>query len=282
MFFIRKIIPCKIYLQIVYFYHFRHFFSFKTPKSLNEKIQWLKINDRNSIYPILVDKVLVKKYVSNIIGEKYVIPSYKIWCSADNIEIDDLPEEFVLKCNHDSHCVFICKDKLKFNFNSAKKSLKKRLKFNLYWYGREWPYKNVKPLILAEKLLKPSSGDELLDYKILCFNGKPDNIMVCSGRQSGNIRYYYFDLNWNFLRYQVKDFNLPDGFSLPKPKHFDQMINFARELSQGLPLVRVDFYDTEEQLWFGELTLYPCAGFDTDITPYVDELLGSKLILPNK
>lgn len=267
----------------MFYAHFKRFFSLKRPVSLNEKIQWLKLYDRNPNYIKLVDKVKVKDYVASVIGQKYIIPTLATWDKAEDINLELLPNEFVLKCNHDSHCVFVCSDKNRFDIEAAREKLRKRLNFNMYWYGREWPYKNVHPVILAEKLLHPNCDEtELLDYKILCFNGKPDNIMVCSGRNTGELRYYYFDLEWNFLRYQSVDMDLPNDFTLPKPKHLDLMIELASKLAKGIPLVRVDFYEAEGQVWFGELTFYPCAGFDLDITRETDLLFGNKLVLPSK
>lgn len=281
--FLRKFFPDKLYLEIMFYAHFKQFFSLKRPVSLNEKIQWLKLYDRNPNYIKLVDKVKVKDYVAGIIGQKYIIPTLATWDKAEDINLELLPNEFVLKCNHDSHCVFVCSDKNRFDIEAAREKLRKRLNFNMYWYGREWPYKNVHPVVLAEKLLHPNSDEtELLDYKILCFNGKPDNIMVCSGRNTGELRYYYFDLEWNFLRYQSVDMDLPNDFTLPKPKHLNLMIELASKLAKGIPLVRVDFYEAEGQVWFGELTFYPCAGFDLDITRETDLLFGNKLVLPNK
>ena len=276
---IKKFIPDKLYIQMMFFYHFRKFCDFNNPKSLNEKIQWLKINDRNPNYIELVDKVKVKNYVKNKIGEKYIIPTYQTWTSADEIDISKLPDSFVMKCNHDSHCVFICDDKNSFDIEKAKKVLGERLKYNAYWYGREWPYKNVKPQILVEKKLSSDNNGELYDYKILCFNGNPQNIMVCAGRNLGKLKYYYFDLEWNFLKYQPEDFYVEkdEKFLYLKPKHLNEMIDIARKLSKDIPLVRVDFYETKEQIWFGELTFYPCAGFDTDITKEADILMGKRL-----
>lgn len=278
-----KLIPDRIYLELKYKSRFGKKINWNNPQSLNEKLQWLKLYDRNPEYTKMVDKYNVKPYVANIIGNEYIIPTLGVWKSFDDIDFDILPNRFVLKCTHDSGGLVICKDKTKFDKESASVKIKKSLKRNFYWIGREWPYKNVHPVVLAEKLLHPNSDEtELLDYKILCFNGKPDNIMVCSGRNTGELRYYYFDLEWNFLRYQSIDMDLPNDFTLPKPKHLDLMIDLASKLAKEIPLVRVDFYEAEGQVWFGELTFYPCDGFDMDITRETDLLFGKKLVLPNK
>lgn len=278
---IRKIVPTLIYLQMQYFYHLKKFFNLKNPKTLNEKLQWLKINFYDEKYTKLVDKIEVKKYIANKIGKKYIIPTYKVWGNANEINLDDLPEKFILKCNHDSHCFFICTDKKTFKLDEVKRSLNKRLKRNAFFYGREWPYKNVKPKIFAEKLLENDDiYDEIVDYKILCINGKIDHIMICMGRKQGNPRFYYFDKNWKFLKYQEIDKKMPDNFSLPKPKYLNEMFEIAERLSINFPIVRVDLYEADNQIWFGELTFFPCCGYDKDITLEADTSMGNKLILP--
>lgn len=278
---IKQLIPTKLYIEMMYFHHFHKFCSFSHPKTMNEKVQWIKVNYQREDYISIVDKVTVKDYVAGILGDKYIIPTIGVWDNADLIQEDDLPDQFVLKCNHDSHCVFICNDKKTFDFGQAKKKLNERLQFNEYWYGREWPYRYVQPKILAEKLLKSDSG-EVADYKLLCINGVPENIMMCAGRQSGKLRYYFFDRNWHFLKVLRVDKDLPDDFTLPKPEHLDEMFEVARILSKDFPFVRVDLYDTEGQVWFGELTFYPSAGFDTDYLPEVDRMYGEKMVLPPK
>ena len=276
---IRKLMPTKFILELQFYHHFRRFFSWKNPKSLNEKVQWLKVNNRNEEYIKLVDKIQVKDYVCDKIGAKYIIPTYGVWDNATKIDFTKLPEKFVLKCNHDSHCVFMCTDKNKFDINRAVNTLNKRLKYNHYWYGREWPYKYVKPRILAEQLLENNDGSEVVDYKIMCFNGKVDDIMVCSGRNANKLRYYYFDREWKLLRYQDVDKDLPEDFSLKKPEKLEEMFKLSEQLAYGKPLVRVDWYEVNGQLFFGELTFFPCAGFDTDITAEVDYKLGERLNL---
>lgn len=276
---IRKLIPTKLILELQFYHHFRRFFNWNDPKSLNEKVQWLKVNNRNKDYIELVDKIRVKDYVSAKIGSEHIIPTYGTWDDANKIDFGKLPEKFVLKCNHDSHCVFLCTDKQNFDVKKAINTLNGRLKYNQYWYGREWPYKYVKPRILAEQLLENIDGSEIVDYKIMCFNGKPDHIMVCSGRNDNNLRYYYFDRGWRLLRYQDADNELPEGFTLKKPELLDEMFSLSEKLAYGMPMVRVDWYEVNGQLYFGELTFFPCAGFDTDITAETDYMLGERLDL---
>ena len=166
-----RLIPDRIYLQIVYFKHFRRFINFNNPKTFNEKIQWLKLNYRNEEYTKLVDKYRVKQYITKLIGEEYVIPTLGVWNNVDDIDFKSLLEKFVLKCNNDSGRIVICKNKKDFDEAKAKSFLKERLKNNGYWYGREWPYKNVKPCIIAEKYMEDSISKDIKDYKFFCFNG---------------------------------------------------------------------------------------------------------------
>lgn len=277
---LKRLLPTKLFLELQYYHHFKRFFSFKNPRTMNEKVQWLKVYYKKRELVDLVDKVKVKDVVANIIGKEYVIETYGVWDAVESIEWDKLPSKYVIKCNHDSHCVFIADGENEIDRPKATKILSNRLNYNFYWYAREWPYKYVKPQILAERLLENSDGKELVDYKILCFNGKPDNIMVCTGRKEGKLKFYYFDHNWKFLRYQPEDKDLPEDFSLERPANLEKMFEIAEKLSQNMPLVRVDLYECDSKLYFGELTFYPSAGFDKDITQETDVLLGRKISLP--
>ena len=224
---------------------------------------------------------MVRDYIAEKLGDEYLIPFLGVWDDPDEIDFGALPNQFVLKCNHNSGTgMCICKDKSKLDIQSVKKNLWKGLKEDYFLTSREWPYKDVPRKIIAEKYMVDESGVELKDYKILCFNGKPDNIMVCTGRSSGNVRYYFFDRNWNFLKYQHVDVDIPDDFKLPKPEHLDEMFKIADVLCKGFPLVRVDLYQADNRVYFGELTFYPDSGFDTDILPSTDKLFGEKLVLP--
>lgn len=276
---ISRFIPDKLYLKVMFYRHFHKILNFKKPKTLNEKIQWLKINDRNPEYTRLVDKYEVRNYIADVLGERYLIPLLGVWDSVDEINYDALPNQFVLKCNHDSKGVVICKDKKNFNFKATKNMLNNHLKKNGYWYGREWPYKNVKPCIIAEKYMVDESTIELKDYKIMCFNGVPDNIMVCYSRKNGHADYDFFDLSWNWLPYNKGDEHLDRNFTIPKPKSLNKMIEIAQKLSKDYYFARIDLYDIEGQAYFGEITFYPASGLDKDITETTDYLLGSKLSL---
>ncbi len=276
---ISRFVPDRLYIKVMFYKHFKKKIDLNNPKTLNEKIQWLKINDRKDEYTDIVDKYRVRKYISNILGEEYLIPLIGVWDSIDEVNYDNLPEKFVLKCNHDSKSVYICKDKNDFDFNSVKSIIKKKLKLNGYWYGREWQYKNIKPCIIAEKYMVDESQVELKDYKIMCFNGKADNIMVCYNRNDGHGKYKYFDLCWNELSYNKEEKDFDKDYIIPKPKSLNKMIEIAELLSKDYYFARIDLYDISGKIYFGEITFHPASGFDKDITFETDLLLGEKLNL---
>lgn len=265
---ITKFIPDKIYLQMLYFKHFHRFINFRKPKTFNEKLQWLKLYDRRPEYTKLVDKYEVKKYVAEMIGEEYVIPTLGVWNSPEEIDFDSLPEQFVLKWNHDSGSIVICKDKRELNKEEAIKRLQKGKKYSGFWYGREWPYKNVKPKIIAEKYMyeKHQAVDKevskgLTDYKFYCFSGEAKCLYVSKGlgENHENAEMSFLDLNWNLMPFRREDFK-PLNTIPPRPVSFEKMIDFANQLSAGHAFLRVDFYEIDGKLYFSELTFYPCSG----------------------
>ena len=275
-----RLIPDRIYLQIVYFRHFKKFIDFDNPKTFNEKIQWLKLNYRNEEYTKLVDKYRVKQYITKLIGEEYVIPTLGVWKNVDDIDFKSLPEKFVLKCNNDSGGIVICKNKKDFDEVKAKSFLKERLKNNGYWYGREWPYKNVKPCIIAEKYMEDSISKDIKDYKFFCFNGSMEFFDIDIDRFIEH-RANYYDRNGNFLPFG-KTYCPPDYTKkIEMPKNLDKMIELAETISHNTVLSRIDFYEIDGQVYFGEITFYPGSGF----SPFTDEKwdykLGDMIDLPN-
>ncbi len=275
-----RLIPDRIYLQIVYFKHFRRFINFNNPKTFNEKIQWLKLNYRNEEYTKLVDKYRVKQYITKLIGEEYVIPTLGVWNNVDDIDFKSLPEKFVLKCNNDSGGIVICKNKKDFDEAKAKSFLKERLKNNGYWYGREWPYKNVKPCIIAEKYMEDSISKDIKDYKFFFFNGSMEFFDIDIDRFIEH-RANYYDRNGNFLPFG-KTYCPPDYTKkIEMPKNLDKMIELAETISHNTVLSRIDFYEIDGQVYFGEITFYPGSGF----SPFTDEKwdykLGDMIDLPN-
>lgn len=255
----------------------------ENPRTFNEKLQWLKIHDRKDIYTAMVDKYEAKKYVSHVIGEKYVIPTLGVWAHFDDIDFSKLPMSFVLKCTHDSGSVVLVRDKNHWDKDAAKKLLERGLSRNYYWSGREWPYKNVKPRIIAEAYMGDGVIADLRDFKLQCFDGCVDNILVCTDRfSSKGVRYFYFDRDWNFLPYTKEkyddiDLNVLNRF---KPQNLALMISLAEVLSAGFPELRVDFYEINGKVYFGELTFYSDGGFDNTITREADVAMGEKLKLP--
>ena len=275
-----KLLPDKLFLTIKYYQVFHKKINWKNPKSFNEKLQWLKLYDRQGIYCDCVDKFEAKKYVSNIIGKQYIIPTLGVWDSFDEIDFEKLPKSFVLKCTHDCGGVAIISDKTSINKKDLKKQFNDKLNENYFYTGREWPYKNIKPRIIAEVMLDYDNEGELKDYKLQCFNGKFDNVLVCTGRHSKNgVRYYYFDRYWNYLPYSDYGEINTDDFGKFKPKNFDKMVELAEMLAKEFVEIRVDFYNVDGKIYFGELTFFSGDGFDTTITHNADLILGERLQL---
>lgn len=272
-----RFLPDKVYIQLYYFAQFNHFCNLKNPKTYNEKLNWLKLNDRNPEYTKMVDKYEVKKYVSNIIGEEYVIPTLGIWDKFDDIDFDELPEQFVLKCTHDSEGVVIVKDKSRFDVNEARKKINDALKCNFYYIGREWPYKNIKPRIIAEKYMKDEECGELRDYKFFCFNGEPKAMFIASDREIGETKFDFYDLNFNHLN--IIQHYPNSKLKIEKPRNFDKMIELAKILSKNLIHVRVDFYEVNGKVYFGELTFYHFSGFQPFIPEEWDYKFGELINL---
>lgn len=232
----------------------------KNPQTYSEKLQWLKLYDRNEKYTQLVDKYKVKEIVAKTIGEEYVIPTLGVWEKFDDINFDKLPNQFVLKCTHDSGGLVICTDKNKLNLKQARKKINKCLKNNYYYQNREWPYKNVEKRIIAEPYLVDESGYELKDYKFFCFDGKVEYLFIATNRNSSTDTYFdFYDKNFKHLELKNGHDNSPVHIS--KPKNFDKMIELAEKLSKNITHVRVDFYNINGKIYFGEMTFYHWSGF---------------------
>lgn len=241
--------------------------NLKNPQTFNEKIQWLKLNDHNPLYPKLIDKVGVKKIVADVIGEEYVIPTlYGGYSRFDDIPFEKLPNQFVIKCNHDAASVIVCKDKNKFDYEKAKKKIKCALNTNYYHYdGKQWGYKNIKPQVFVEKFMQDGNKDDLCDYKFMMFNGECKCVFVCADRNSG-LRVNFYDVNWNLLPF-TRHYPNTD-YEIPKPQNLEKMLGIAKKLASVLenPFVRIDLYDINDNIYFGEYTFYPGGGFE-DFTP---------------
>ena len=256
--------------------------NLQNPTTYNEKLQWLKIYDRKPEYSILVDKYLVRDFVAKTIGEEYLIPLLGKWDNAKKIDFNSLPNRFVLKCNHDSGSVCICEDKNSFNFKKVTSFLNKSLKKNLFFWSREWPYKNVQPCIIAEEYMEDKQMNELRDYKFFCFNGVVKAMFIAQDRQKKNeeTKFDFFDENFNHL--SVVNGH-PNAKIIPeKPKNFELMKMLASKLSNGIPHVRVDFYECDNRVYFGEMTFFHWSGMVPFVPESWDELFGEWIDLPKK
>ncbi len=249
------------------------------PKSFNEKLQWLKLNDRKPEYTEMVDKYLAKKYVEKRIGEKYIIPTLGVWDEFDQIEFEKLPDQFVLKTTHDSGGVVICKDKANFDKAAAKRKLEKSLKRNYYWAEREWPYKNVKPRIIAENYLSFLNGSDLVEYKVFCFNGKPALFLICKGEGHTDERTNdFYDLEFNHIPVTVTCPNAKE--KCQKPDEYEELLELSRKLAKNTYQLRVDLYVINHKIYFGELTFFHDSGCCKFNPPEWDKRFGDMLKLP--
>ncbi len=273
-------LPDKAAVKLLYRLRTGRKLELENPTRYNEKLQWIKLYDRNPIYTKMADKYLVRDYISEKIGDEYLIPLLGKWDRAEDIDFSSLPEQFVLKCNHDSGSVVICRDRAAFDEEAARKKLKACLKKNGFRHGREWPYKDVPPCIIAEKCMTDESGCELGDYKILCFGGVPRLVQIHRGRFRGGHTQNYYDTDMNPLDiYQgVPLAEAPEK----KPEFLDEMLRLSAVLSEGIPHVRVDWYHVNGHLYFGELTFFDASGFDDFEPDKWNETLGSWIELPEK
>lgn len=270
------------YLKIYYRYIFNSKLNLDNPQTFNEKLQWLKLYDRKNIYTTMVDKYEVKKYVTNIIGEEYIIPTIGIYDKFDDIDFNKLPKQFVMKCTHDSGGLVIVKDKIKLDIEKAKIKLEKSLNKNYYYNGREWPYKNVKPRIIIEKYMEDSSTTQLNDYKIMCFNGEPKCSFVCTDRDNKELglAVTFFDLEWNKMPFERH--YRSSNKKIERPVNYNKMLELSKKLSKDIPFVRVDWYEINGKLYFGELTFYPGSGFEEFTPEEWDYKLGEMIKLPKR
>lgn len=267
----------KKYLELLFFAHLDRKLNWKKLNTFNEKVQWLKLNNRKEEYTMMVDKYAVKKYIADIIGEEYIIPTLGVWNHFDEIDFEELPDQFVLKCTHDSGGLAICTDKSKFDIEKAKEKIEKSLKRNYFNSSREWQYKNIPPRIIAEPFIG-IDGKAPEDYKFITFNGALDSVMVCKGRDVGHPWFYFYNKDWKRLIYQHPELEKEDD--VEKPENFDVMLWIVEQLARGYVHMRVDLYNVNGKVYFGELTFFNQSGFDTDITYETDLLWGSKMKVP--
>lgn len=278
---VRNFFPANWYIRSRFYEKMGYYPDLNSPSTFNEKLQWLKLHNRKPEYIEMVDKYLVREFVRENIEEDILIPIVGgPWSNVNEINIDELPEQFVLKCTHDSASVIICKDKINFNFEDAKSKLKKALRKNYYWYGREWPYRNVKPQIIAEKYMHDcvsETSNGLRDYKLMCFNGNVKCSFVCSNRFGNELNVTFFDNEWNVLPFERS--HSKSKSDIPKPTGLEKMISYAEKLAKKIPFVRVDFYEVDSNIYFGEMTFFPGCGFEAFQPPEWDGILGDWIVL---
>ena len=272
--------PDRLYLEWMYEIRMGEKLHLEHPETFNEKLNWLKLYDRRDEYTKMADKYEVRQYIADKIGEEYLIPLLGVWKRPEDIDLAQLPDQFVLKCTHDSASVVICRDKENFDWEAAKKKLSKSLAVNYFYPSREWPYKNIVPRVIAEQYMVDESGTELKDYKIYNFGGKPELIQVDFGRFVHHERNLY-DLDWNYIDEQIEYPKNPE-VTIARPEHLDLMLELAEKLSEGMPSVRTDFYSINGKVYFGEITFYQEAGFAHFSSDQYDRYLGSLIQLPEK
>lgn len=277
----RDHVPDRVFLQKEYRYRMGKALNLNEPATYTEKLQWLKLYDRQTRYTRMVDKYEAKKYVEEQIGKEYVVPLLGVWDHVEDIVFEDLPDQFVLKTTHDSGTYVICKDKSQLNVPEAQNKLKKALSINYYLHSREWPYKNVRPRVIAEAYMEDSSYKELRDYKFFTFGGEPKVLYIAQGRGNGNATVAdFFDMEFNHLPFTIDH----DMSPVPpeKPVNFELMKELAARLSEGTPQLRVDFYEVDGKVYFGEMTFFHCSGMVPFHPEKWDRIFGDWVTLPPK
>lgn len=274
-------LPDELALRLFFKHYVGYPLNLDNPKSFNEKLQWLKIHDIHPEYTKMVDKIEAKKYVASIIGDKYIIPTLKVYNSVDEIDWNELPDQYVMKTNHGCGRMIIARDKSKVNVEEAKEMLKKALKRDYCKYNREYPYKNVVRRVFVEKYMEDETG-ELRDFKFFCFGGKPYCLFVASDRSKKDTetKFDFYDMDWNLLPFTNGHPN--SGKKMEKPKSFELMKQLAEKLSAGIPHVRVDFYNINGDIYFGELTFFHWSGTVPFEPVEWDYKLGEMIQLPKE
>lgn len=274
-----KFLPDELYLRICFRIKMGYSLNLESPRTFNEKIQWLKLHDRRPEYTRLVDKLEVRNYIQSRVGEEHLIPLLGVWDHADAIDFSALPDQFVLKCTHDSASAVICPDKSKLDEKAVRKNLARHLHRNYFWAGREWPYKNVTPRIMAEQYVSNADGTPLIDYKFFCFNGQPQTIEMHLDRSSA-LRINTYDPDWRFLPFSTVNYPNDPSRIAPRPDKLDEMLSFVKRIVPQCPFIRADIYVVGDRIYFGELTLYRSGGLEAFVPEQFDQILGDWIALP--
>lgn len=280
-----RFLPDKAYINLYYFAKLGYLPDLKDPKTFNEKLQWMKLNYKDSRLASLVDKYEVRHFVEEKIGRQYLIPIYGVFDSVEDFLSAELPNRFVVKCTHDSQSTHVCSDKTAFDFDEAASDLRVAMRRNWYWQGRELAYKDCKPRIIVEKYLQDSHRETPNDYKFYCFDGKAAMVQVDVDRFSNGHRQQYFSPEWESYGDWERS-EVPSDQLMERPDGLELMIELSEKLSQGFPHVRVDWYFVEGIPLFGELTFYTGGGFDPfhscedNRSDWLDRMLGDRFVLP--
>lgn len=295
------------FLKVRFRLEMGHRLNLKHPKTFSEKIQWLKLYNRRPEYTTMVDKYAVKNFVAQKIGAQYVIPTLGVWDTPEEIEWDKLPSRFVLKTTHGggNYGVVVCKDKSKLDILEVIEKLRRALRQDIAYYSCEWPYKNVPRKIIAEEYLDPSQKAEkslefkdenkiytskgnndvaqqdLLEYKLFCFDGKVQFLKINTGRSS-ELHINFYNLAFELLPFGEAWYPPNPEAEIKKPENFDLMISLAERLSVGVPLLRVDLYNVNGKIYFGELTFFPASGLENYEPREWDRKIGDMLVLPKE
>lgn len=275
-------LPDSVYLRLRYFFQMHKPLHLKDPKRFTEKLQWLKLYNRHSEYTMMVDKAAVKKYVSDLIGKEYIIPTIGVWDKWEDIDFRNIPDQFVIKTTHGGGGtgVVVVRDKSKMDLDKICRKIERSMGSDIYRSYREWPYKNVTRRIIIEKFISPEDGDEeLKDYKFYCFDGKVQCMLVATDRKT-SVCFDYFDKDFNHLDFEQGGPNTKKR--IEKPKQFERMVEISERLSNGIPHVRVDLYDVNGHIYFGELTFFDSSGFAGFTPDEWDFRFGDYIKLPDK
>lgn len=282
--FIARLFSDKNYVRLKYRLVVGKKLNLTSPKTFNEKLQWLKLYDRKPEYTQMVDKYGAREYIARKAGEEYLIPLLGVWDKVEDIDFDSLPEQFVLKSTHDSGNVVVCRDRAAFDVVAAKKKLKKALKRKYFYGSREWPYKNVEPRIIAENYMEDESSEGtalgLTDYKFYCFNGVPKLVYVSQGLEDhSTARISFLNLDWSFAPFKRVDYK-PFDTVPSKPVNYEKMLELSSVISADQIFLRVDFYEIKQKVYISELTFCPTSGMVPLAPPEWDDILGTWLKLP--
>lgn len=272
-------VPDRLYLKLLYWACMGERLDLGNPRTFNEKLQWLKLYDRRDEYTTMVDKVEAKKWVAERIGEQYVIPTLGVWERPEDIDFDALPDKFVMKTNHDSGQVCICTDKSKLDREKVRREMAASLRRDYYLTGREWPYKNVRRRILAEQYLECGSSSDLVDYKFFCFGGEPRFIQVIQNRRTRET-IDFFDLEWRHQEFVGLSVSSRAEQMPEAPETLAEMIAVARAVAVRNPFSRIDLYEVNGKVYFGEITFYPAGGFGRFQPEAYNEIIGEMISLP--